>query len=91
MSGFVNGAVESGGGVRSYICVFGGLIDDSILFIFQPHLRKCFDAMASADFENGPPLEGDTAPTIQLTGMNSAEKEKVSALDYNLFKVISYI
>ena len=47
--------------------------------------------MASADFENGPPLEGDTAPTIQLTGMNSAEKEKVSALDYNLFKVISYI
>jgi len=43
----------------------------------QPHLRKCFDAMASADFENGPPLEGEHTPTIQLTAMNSAEKEKV--------------
>ena len=44
----------------------------------QPHLRKCFDAMASADFENGPPLEGEHVPTTQLTAMNSAEKEKVT-------------
>ena len=43
----------------------------------QPHLRKCFDAMAAADFEPGPPLEGQTAPTIEIVAMNSAEKEKV--------------
>jgi dynein heavy chain len=43
----------------------------------QPHLRKCFDAMAAADFEEGPPLEGTTHPSTTLVGMNSAEKEKV--------------
>ena len=36
--------------------------------------------MASADFENGPPLEGEHTPTIQLAAMNSAEKEKVHSL-----------
>jgi len=44
----------------------------------QPHLRKCFDAMVSADFENGPPLEGQTHPTVEIVGMNSMEKEKVT-------------
>lgn len=33
--------------------------------------------MAAADFEPGPPLEGQTAPTIEIVAMNSAEKEKV--------------
>ena len=45
----------------------------------QPHLRKCFDAMVSADFEDGPPLNGDeeSEPIKMLVGMNSSEKEKV--------------
>jgi dynein heavy chain len=43
----------------------------------QPHLRKCFDAMQSADFENGPPLEEEGDPVVMIVGMNSAEKEKV--------------
>jgi hypothetical protein len=36
--------------------------------------------MASADFENGPPLEGEHVPTTQLAAMNSAEKEKVISI-----------
>ena len=45
----------------------------------QPHLRKCFDAMAAADFEEGSPLENDPQqhPTTTIVGMNSPEKEKV--------------
>jgi dynein heavy chain len=33
----------------------------------QPHLKKCFEAVASLDFE----------PDTTITAMNSAEKEKV--------------
>jgi len=44
----------------------------------QPHLRKCFDAMVGADFEDGPPLQGEGEPVKLLVAMNSMEKEKVS-------------
>jgi dynein heavy chain len=43
----------------------------------QPHLRKCFDAMVGADFEDGPALEEDGDPVKLLVAMNSSEKEKV--------------
>ena len=44
----------------------------------QPHLRKCFDAMVAADFEDGPPLEEGGESVTLLVGMNSSEKEKVT-------------
>jgi len=44
----------------------------------QPHLRKCFDAMVGADFEDGPPLQGEGEPVKLLVAMNSMEKEKVT-------------
>ena len=34
----------------------------------QPHMRKCFEAIASLDF----------APDLTISAMNSAEHEKVS-------------
>jgi dynein heavy chain len=33
----------------------------------QPHLRKCFEAIESLDF----------SPTLEISAMNSREKEKV--------------
>ena len=36
----------------------------------QPHLRKCFEAIESLDFQ----------PDLQITAMNSKEKEKVGVL-----------
>ena len=40
---------------------------------------QTFDAMVSADFQDGPSLNGDeeSEPIKMLVGMNSSEKEKV--------------